>query len=248
MILLSSSSGAIGNEGQSNYAAGNTYQDSLAAYRSAGLGKKTFSINLTLMDGIDSSHIDPQTADKLRSAGKVSVLSNTKFEALLDRYFDPKSGVPNVIESQPILGIEPPANVKSKGLAVSHFLLEPAWSHLWQYEASSATAISDAAGQRFHLAEYSAKFDEAPSLKAAADVASELLIKKLARSLGMAEEDMDRRLPLFEYGMDSLLAVEVRNTISNTFKVNVPISELTREDTTFEKLGMDIARKRRTGV
>lgn len=44
-VLLASVSGIIGSVGQSNYAAGNSYQDALARYR-VSIGQKAVSIDL----------------------------------------------------------------------------------------------------------------------------------------------------------------------------------------------------------
>lgn len=52
-ILLSSMSGIIGNSGQSNYCAGNTYEDALARHRRA-LGLAVTSLNIGLVT--DASH------------------------------------------------------------------------------------------------------------------------------------------------------------------------------------------------
>jgi hypothetical protein len=58
-IMLASVSGTIGSSGQANYAAGNTYQDSLAAYRIAH-GQKAVSLDLSVMqeDGYFVDHKD----------------------------------------------------------------------------------------------------------------------------------------------------------------------------------------------
>lgn len=49
--MLSSISGIIGNIGQSNYAAGNTFEDALAHYR-VSLGEKATSIDLGAVSNV----------------------------------------------------------------------------------------------------------------------------------------------------------------------------------------------------
>ena len=246
LVILSSTSGVIGNQGQLNYAAGNTYQDALATYRSTRLGLKTYSINLTLVDDINSTAVSPAAAARLRDAGKVLPLKIRGLKALLDIYCDPAIDLPNAEQCQPILGIDAPANVKAKRLEPSHFLSEPAWSQLWQIAPSPALrpfAAAAAAATISSPEDYSAAFRAASDENEAATVVSDMLVKKLARSLGTPEENIDRGQPLFEYGMDSLLAVEVRNSIQRAFGVDMPVFEILSDQATFNNLGKNVAKR-----
>lgn len=65
-IFLSSAAGVIGNRGQSNYAAGNAFQDALARYRSAR-GMRTVSLDLGPIIG--AGMVDQEMMDLLRSVG-----------------------------------------------------------------------------------------------------------------------------------------------------------------------------------
>jgi hypothetical protein len=64
-ILLSSSSGMVGNRGQANYCAGNSYQDALARHRVL-IGLKATSLDLGtilsvgfIAENIDTDHYSP---------------------------------------------------------------------------------------------------------------------------------------------------------------------------------------------
>ncbi|KAK4453396.1 ketoacyl-synt-domain-containing protein [Podospora aff. communis PSN243] len=65
-LFLSSAAGVIGNRGQSNYAAGNAFQDALARYRSAR-GQRTISLDLGPIIG--AGMVDQEMMDLLRSVG-----------------------------------------------------------------------------------------------------------------------------------------------------------------------------------
>ncbi|KAK0633152.1 hypothetical protein B0T14DRAFT_560771 [Immersiella caudata] len=65
-LFLSSAAGVIGNRGQSNYAAGNAFQDALARYRSAR-GQRTVSLDLGPIIG--AGMVDQEMMDLLRSVG-----------------------------------------------------------------------------------------------------------------------------------------------------------------------------------
>jgi len=66
LVFLSSAAGVIGNRGQSNYAAGNAFQDALALYRSAR-GMRTVSLDLGPIIG--AGMVDQEMMDLLRSVG-----------------------------------------------------------------------------------------------------------------------------------------------------------------------------------
>lgn len=59
--------------------------------------------------------------------------------------------------------------------------------------------------------DYATLFRNAASLEDAGRVVKEGLVQKLSRSLSILPEDMDTSKVLHTYGVDSLLAVELRN-------------------------------------
>lgn len=59
-----------------------------------------------------------------------------------------------------------------------------------------------------------------------AEVVLEALSKRLARTLSIKPEDIDTRQALHAYGVDSLIAVELRNWLGKDFAADVPIFEI----------------------
>ena len=55
-----------------------------------------------------------------------------------------------------------------------------------------------------------------------------LLRDKVARVLGTSPEQLDDQRPLLQLGIDSLMAVELRNWIEGELQVNLPVVELMR--------------------
>lgn len=83
----------------------------------------------------------------------------------------------------------------------------------------------------------SALLSQASSVDAAADIISVALVQKLARSLMVSVDDIEVSRPISRYGVDSLLAVEIRSWLFTEVQAdisvfdllsNVPISELVR--------------------
>lgn len=79
---------------------------------------------------------------------------------------------------------------------------------------------------------------QSTSMDAAVEVISIALVRKLAKSLMVDAEDIEATKPISRYGVDSLLAVEIRSWIYTDIQAdfsvfqllsNVPISELVLE-------------------
>ncbi|CAK7244314.1 MAG: hypothetical protein STHCBS139747_005852, partial [Sporothrix thermara] len=72
LVLLSSSSGVIGNRGQANYSAGNCFQDALARHRSA-LGMHSVSIDLGLVLGAGMVAENESLLDAMKTSGFIGI-------------------------------------------------------------------------------------------------------------------------------------------------------------------------------
>ncbi|KAJ2985763.1 hypothetical protein NUW58_g5359 [Xylaria curta] len=112
-IMLSSISGITGSMGQSNYAAGNTYQDGLVAYRQA-LGERATSIDLGLMGdvGIVAENGSDITKGK-ETVMSLARISEKELLALLDYYCHPAAVAATHENNQPIVGLVTPAQCRS---------------------------------------------------------------------------------------------------------------------------------------
>jgi acyl carrier protein len=69
-------------------------------------------------------------------------------------------------------------------------------------------------------------FKLAESEDAKADMVVRAMTVKLGRALSMPPDDVDAAKPLFEYGVDSLVAVELRNWIGKDFLADVAVFDI----------------------
>ena len=199
--MLSSVSGLVGQLGQSNYAAGNVFLDSFAAYR-LQQGLPACAINLGPVDDVGYLK-DKDTLGRIFEARGWTPIN----EALVHR-----------ILRASILQQTHKLNPDSSGQLVTAILpgktpFEPLhrFSTLRPAPGSAATGFGGATAStvtKIAMLKNAAKggLDRATLLAAA----MELVNVTLMRSLGI-HEPLEASRPLANYGVDSLVAVELRN-------------------------------------
>ena len=239
-ICLSSVTGIIGSGGVANYAAGNTYLDAFARYRVAQ-GEKATSLDLGWMqsEGVmaENSHLSTGVA----AAGFLKPITSNEFHALLDYYCDPNiKSSSSEAQCQAIIGLETPASMRAKGVP------EPAWmqrrTFLHLREAGvDAAAPQDKAEAAIDVATL---FRDAATAEERAQFVTESLVRKLSKALNIPPEDIDRSKPLHTYGVDSLLAVELRNYFAKEMGADLAIFEI-MDGSDFRAVSMAVARKSR---
>jgi hypothetical protein len=67
---------------------------------------------------------------------------------------------------------------------------------------------------------------EASTLEAAIKIVEDALVARIAKALSTSPEDIDVELPLYTYGVDSLIAVEIRNWTMTRLKSEVSIFDI----------------------
>ena len=87
-------------------------------------------------------------------------------------------------------------------------------------------------------------FKQADSLEQAVELICDALVLKIANLLTVMIEDVDRMKPVVAYGLDSLVAVELRNWITLELEANVPLME-PMNSPSIESLADEIATKSR---
>ncbi|KAK0635463.1 hypothetical protein B0T17DRAFT_485578 [Bombardia bombarda] len=205
--LLSSISGIVGNKGQANYSAGNTFLDAFADYRQS-LGLRANSVDLGLIEDVgyvaeqdgfearfDKRSWTPITEGTLRKILSYSVLQQD------DKPINAGS------RTQLITGIGFPLPDDSD------LVREPRFGYLFQSASGGNDSGSGSGNQgdetlrAFHMLHKSGA-DKAAVVK----VAIEVLAAQFTKILRL-ETEMEPAKPLSAFGLDSLAAVELRNWV-----------------------------------
>ncbi|KAF1967921.1 ketoacyl-synt-domain-containing protein [Bimuria novae-zelandiae CBS 107.79] len=220
LVMFSSLSGIVGLPGQANYAAGNTFQDALAHARNQR-GESAVSLDLGAMKDVGVI-AENEGLGHLAKAHLLSV-NEHELHALLDHYCLPPSGIPESrVRGQLLVGLPTSHFMQSNGGEVPAAYAQPLFSRLRVIERDEAVS-SSAENKQANVTDYGKQFQAASSLVEAATVVVDGLVNRLSQALSMSAEDIEPTKPLHQYGVDSLIAVEMRNWFAKEFASNVAI-------------------------
>lgn len=239
-ILLSSVSGVLGNPGQSNYAAGCTFQDALARQRSER-GQKAISIDLGVMRTVGVVAESERLQQHFQGSKGVVPIEEAEFLCLLSICCDP-SYQPGPHESQMVMGLETPASLLARSLEPPQMLQRPLFARFSRLPGRPGHG--GGAGDGDGGVDAARLFRQLESPAERAQVVVEALSKRLAQTLSIKLEDVDTHQALHAYGVDSLTAVELRSWLGKEFVADVPVFEIV-SGKTIEAIGQLVARTTR---
>jgi NADPH:quinone reductase-like Zn-dependent oxidoreductase/acyl carrier protein len=219
-IMLSSIVGLAGHQGQAGYAAGNTFQDSLALYRRSR-GLPAVSIDLGAM-------LDVGTIFERTTAANFS--SSVAWMKEVDLH-----NIITMCISNEIDGYDVPAQVCT-GLPSGGML------QLGQHETplyferplfaalkslgTTATNAASVATPVDGVAEFVYQLTNVDSLDDAESYTAAILRAHLAEAIQRAVDDIDLSQPPYSYGIDSLMAVKLRAWIGEKMKADVTLFDI----------------------
>jgi hypothetical protein len=209
-IMLSSISGLVGTTGQANYAAGNTFQDALARHR-MGLGEKATALDLGVFDFAGAVAEDAQLRDILITNMGLEPVTEVQLHAMLDHYCDPQVSLCSSSDGQVTVGLSPNATQAS-------WMKKPMFRNLTGHElANGGNATSNS---------INASLQQAESLAIATALLTEAIVLKLSKALSIPATDFNFNKPLHQYGVDSLVAVELRSWFARELKAEMAVFDI----------------------
>lgn len=223
-VMLSSISGFGGNATQANYAAGGTFQDALARHR-AKASQVAVSLDLGMIKGVGvlAGPEGKNTVTRLERIG-LRALDEDEVLRLMKTAIRPdRNGVDN---SQIITGIPPawvrPENDSNQAMqsTAAFWIRDPRFSSL-ETASHDHSQRSDASASLTDMLS-----DASVSNKDAAAALSVSLVSKLASMFVVAETDIDIASPLARLGVDSLIAVELRNWVSAAVQADCSVFDI----------------------
>jgi acyl carrier protein len=202
-VLYSSIASVLGSAGQANHAVANAFLDALAQQRAAQ-GRPALSIDWGAWSEVGAAA--DRGVDKQAALRGVGVIAPGEGLATLDRL---------MARSAPQVGVLPaqwPVLLQRYGAAVPPYFAELDIAVRSPESTAVPAARSDVLRQ----------LDEAPAHRRPA-IVLELVREQAAHVLALPAGQIAERTPLSELGLDSLMAVELRNLLGATLGIVRPL-------------------------
>lgn len=224
-ILLSSLAGVVGQMASSNYAGGCTFQDALARHRVAQ-GQPAVSIDIGWMRNIGIIAETGAYQRQRQAADDMRPIDGAELLALLTMYCNPDAPrrlLPS--EGQVLFGLQDPTDYLAQGRALPALLDRPllaAFSYIPDSDASPSQEELKPGAR----ADPGTLFRQSTDSTERIQIVLRALAIKLAGAMSISPEDVEVGKPLSSYGVDSLMAVDLRNWIRTKFGATVTVFDI----------------------
>jgi hypothetical protein len=207
-VMLASMNGVAGNASQANYAAGNTFQDAFAAWRTSQ-GKPTVSIDLDAIADVGYVAARDGVASRLSGYG-IGTTQENEFLRLVELAIQGlKNGVVQLLNGLRVDTFDNEEFVWARDKRFSSILpVRPVGT-----ARQSATDGSISIRSKANLAQ---SLQEQREASGAIKLILDALVGKIASMFGIEAAVINPTSPVSRYGVDSLVAVELRNWIVTT--------------------------------
>jgi NADP-dependent 3-hydroxy acid dehydrogenase YdfG len=236
-IMLSSVCGVRGNPSQANYAAGSSFQDAFARYRRSQ-GLAAVSIDLGPVEGIGFVAEHKGVVERLKKLGNEPIDAKRAMQLIESAMYSPRR---RVELSQVITGISMKDLTKNEAN-------ELAWKHdrrFWPLQRQVTRLLDNKkTADKSTTIAVSIKdcFGNAKSWDEVISGCIDALARRVAAMFALPAEGVDVTLPMATYGLDSLMAVEVRNWLSSTARAELSTFDV-MQSTSLTALAQQVAQK-----
>lgn len=222
-VFFSSMTGVIGNMGQSNYTAANTFMCALARQRrNKGLAASVINIGVIIGVGYVTREVSHADQKNLRKGGYMW-MSERDFHQIFAEA---------VIAGQPDSGIDPELSTGLRRIDPDD-PYQPIWYNnpifskcILQKVTATAHETSNSSGPSIKV-----RLETAKNETQIASIIQDCFVVQLRILLGIAADDGSARQTMpdsrtDELGIDSLIAVEIRSWFLKNLNVNVPVLKI----------------------
>ncbi|KXG50430.1 Acyl transferase/acyl hydrolase/lysophospholipase [Penicillium griseofulvum] len=222
-ILLSSLAGVVGQMASANYAGGCTFQDALARHR-VSRGQSAISIDIGWMRNIGIIAETGAYQRQRLAADDMRPIDGAELLALLDICCHPDAPQRSPSESQILFGLRTPADHLAQGRVPPVLLDRPLLAAFSYIAGLGVSPNQDSVKQRD--INPATLFRQSSDSTERIQIVHRALADKLAGAMSISSEDVEPSKPLSTYGVDSLMAVELRNWVGKTFGATVAVFDI----------------------
>ncbi|KAJ0413227.1 hypothetical protein BJY00DRAFT_319996 [Aspergillus carlsbadensis] len=230
-ILCSSIASVVPSFGQANYAAGNSFQDALARFRVQN-GEKAVSLSIGLVADVGFIAERTDLSNQLFARGWTPIYFSDLVR-VLERYCDKSHPLLAPDQSHVIIGLQPRSEPRASASTSTSTNNDRA--------APTAADMHRIERPLFHhiYSKLSLPMGNAPTGRSAQQQRSRMtrphaFASKLARLLLMDCTDVDVNVAVIAYGVDSLVATELREWFWRFIRAKVGVFELQSKMTVAE--------------
>ncbi|KAK3689344.1 hypothetical protein B0T22DRAFT_427611 [Podospora appendiculata] len=221
MVLCSSISGVCGNPGQAQYDAGNAFQDALAHHRR----DDTISLNLGIMRdaGVIAAGVQHNFSVWEDALGIRAPVFLALIKSAVNGLIHRRGSIP----SQIAVGLGTADILAAHNLPPPPWLADPRFAPLAVASALPSSSQTNTTNNNNTTVSLAARLAEAKGdTTAVSSLITGALVHKVAEILRIPPSEVDAGRPMYSYGVDSLVALEVRNWIARELKASVALLEI----------------------
>ena len=218
-VILSSLVGMGGNSSQSNYAAGGSFEDALARHRSAR-NLPAVCLDLGMVASVGFVARTEGVKERLARQGYKIVSEDEVLKLVEDSITSPHR-LPK--DSQILVGVSSDMSTVSRD--DSPFLSDVRFSSLKREAAASSSSASTKQGPR-SLQDLNHSIASVDSWDQAVSNICQAIVGKLSVMFSLPEDEVDPSASMSHYGVDSLVAVELRNWLSSASQSDISIFDI----------------------
>ncbi|KAH8815991.1 Choline/Carnitine o-acyltransferase-domain-containing protein [Xylogone sp. PMI_703] len=211
-IMLSSITSILGKTGQSNYSVGNAYQDAFAQSRISSKCKY-ISLNLGAVDGSEAITSLSSAQQEFMKQGSVLMSFDEVFK-VMEYSMSPQANIDGL--TQLILGFD---RKSMEAVHDEYALANPIFGqipYLNEKEATTEQATMDV----------EKLLQQATSVEEVQRIVINAICERFALFTARSVDEISSTVSLEEFGIDSLVAIELKNWLVRTFQVSVQTSEV----------------------
>lgn len=213
-VALSSAAGTVGNRGQAAYSAANCFLNAFVQYRLKN-GLPASSIDLTAVSDVGYLAENAEKAAQVSENLGSETVSEKEVLALLGAAITGK--MTDICNNHAITGLKLGENPQD-----TFWINDGKFTHL-RLAAEAAQANSGSATATVSL---SKALKQAKSMEQAVGLVCDGLMAKVSAVLMVPLEEMDASKAIVVYGLDSLVAIEIRNWITRELEASLQVLEL----------------------